>query len=152
LLSAARDERVYQRPGEFDIMREDLPRTNIGFGGGMHRCLGESLALAELEESLIALTQRIPQLRLAGGQPQIRGHSGVRRIEGMKGFGGAQACKYQILECTIPQSLGGGKRSMTFGGRSIPPQQGQQPAQKGNRRRRAPRYQTSTGTTVAAPQ
>ena len=41
---------------------------------------------------------------------------------------------------------------MTFGRRSIPPQQGQQPAQKGNRRRRAPRYQTSTGTTVAAPQ
>jgi cytochrome P450 len=84
LLSAARDERVYQRPGEFDIMREDLPRTNISFGGGMHRCLGESLALAELEESLIALTQRIPQLRLAGAQPQIRGHSGVRRIEGMQ--------------------------------------------------------------------
>ena len=84
LLSAARDERVYQRPGEFDIMREDLPRTNISFGGGMHRCLGELLALAELEESLIALTQRIPQLRLAGAQPQIRGHSGVRRIEGMQ--------------------------------------------------------------------
>jgi cytochrome P450 len=84
LLSAARDERLYQRPDEFDIMREDLLRTSISFGGGMHRCLGESLALAELEESLIALTQRIPQLRLAGALPQIRGHSGVRRIEGMQ--------------------------------------------------------------------
>jgi cytochrome P450 family 103 len=84
LLSASRDERVHQRSGEFDIMRDDLPRTNIGFGGGLHRCLGDSLALAELEESLIALTQRLPQLRMAGAPPQIWGHSGVRRIEGMQ--------------------------------------------------------------------
>ena len=50
----------------------------------MHRCLGEALALAELEESLIALTQRIPQLRLAGAQPKfgdIRGCAASRECE-----------------------------------------------------------------------
>jgi cytochrome P450 len=33
-------------------------------GYGAHRCIGEALARAELEESLSAITARIPQLQL----------------------------------------------------------------------------------------
>jgi cytochrome P450 family 103 len=80
LMSAMRDERVYANPDTFDIFRDDGPRIHPVFGGGAHRCLGEALAKAELEESLAALTQRLPQLRLAGAPPIIMGHATIRRI------------------------------------------------------------------------
>jgi cytochrome P450 family 103 len=80
LMSAMRDERVYANPDTFDIFRDDGPRIHPIFGGGAHRCLGEALAKAELEESLAALTQRLPQLRLAEAPPVIIGHAAIRRI------------------------------------------------------------------------
>ncbi|MBR0947658.1 cytochrome P450 [Bradyrhizobium liaoningense] len=80
LMSAMRDERVYANPDTFDIFRDDGPRIHPIFGGGAHRCLGEALAKAELEESLAVLTQRLPQLRLAGAPPIIIGHATIRRI------------------------------------------------------------------------
>ena len=80
LMSAMRDERVYANADTFDIFRDDGPRIHPIFGGGAHRCLGEALAKAELEESLAALTQRLPQLRLAGAPPVIIGHAAIRRI------------------------------------------------------------------------
>ena len=80
LMSAMRDDRVYANPDTFDIFRDDSPRIHPVFGGGAHRCLGEALAKAELEESLAALTQRLPQLRLAGAPPVVIGHAAIRRI------------------------------------------------------------------------
>jgi len=50
------------------------------FGAGAHRCLGEALAILELEESLAALAARLPNLRLAAGAPPIRGSGGIRTI------------------------------------------------------------------------
>ncbi len=83
LMSAMRDERVYRHPDTFDIFRDDGPRIHPVFGGGPHRCLGEALAKAELEESLAVLTQRLSHLRLTGRPPTIIGHAGIRRIEPM---------------------------------------------------------------------
>jgi cytochrome P450 len=40
LLSAQRDEDVYERPQEFDIGRSDHQKWNITFGHGAHKCLG----------------------------------------------------------------------------------------------------------------
>lgn len=80
-MSAMRDERIYEDPDVFDIRRTGQPRLHPIFGWGVHRCIGEALAKAELEETLGVLTRRIPQLQLQQ-PPPIVGYSGIRRIEG----------------------------------------------------------------------
>ncbi len=45
-MSANRDERVFDRPFEFDVARN--PNKHLGFGAGVHFCLGSSLARLEL--------------------------------------------------------------------------------------------------------
>jgi cytochrome P450 len=82
-LSGMRDESAYDNPDVFDIHRVSQPRLHPVFGGGPHRCIGEALARAELEESLAVLTARIPQLRL-DRVPAIRGHFGIRRVDAMR--------------------------------------------------------------------
>nr|WP_249792800.1 cytochrome P450 [Bradyrhizobium sp. BRP22] len=79
-MSAMRDETVYHCPDVFDIRRSNQPRLHPIFGFGAHRCLGEALARAELEESLSAIAARIPHLHL-DRPPKIKGHMGVRRID-----------------------------------------------------------------------
>jgi cytochrome P450 family 103 len=81
-MSAMRDESVYDRPSVFDIRRSDHPRLHPVFGAGAHRCIGEALARAELEESLAVLSARIPQLQLDEA-PVFRGHTGIRRTDTM---------------------------------------------------------------------
>jgi cytochrome P450 len=61
----------------------NAPRLRIPPRGGPHRCIGEALARAELEESLAVLIARIPQLRL-DQPPAIKGHAGIRRVEAMR--------------------------------------------------------------------
>ncbi len=46
-MSANRDESVFDRPFEFDIARS--PNPHLGFGAGVHFCLGSSLARLELK-------------------------------------------------------------------------------------------------------
>jgi cytochrome P450 len=75
------DQRI-QAPDVFDIGRVRRPRVHPIFGSGVHRCIGEALATAELEESLAVLTRRIPQLRLDQA-PAIMGASGIRRVDAM---------------------------------------------------------------------
>jgi cytochrome P450 len=62
---ANRDPAVFQRPGEFDTTRANA-RDHIGFGNGIHVCLGAPLARMELQIGLQALFERFPQLALAG--------------------------------------------------------------------------------------
>jgi len=83
-LSAMRDPSQYADPDRFNIRRTDHPRRHLVFGLGVHRCLGEILARAELEESLAALVGLLPQLQLAGKPPSLQGHGGIRRIDGMR--------------------------------------------------------------------
>jgi len=80
MMSAMRDEAAYRDPDKFDILRTDQPRLHPIFGFGIHRCLGEALARAELEESLSAIAAKIPQVQLDVA-PKIRGHYGVRRVD-----------------------------------------------------------------------
>ncbi len=82
-MSAMRDEGVYDHPDAFNIHRTDTPRLHPVFGYGVHRCLGEALARVELEESLAAITARIPQMQM-GVPPAIIGHYGVRRVGEMR--------------------------------------------------------------------
>jgi cytochrome P450 family 103 len=83
-LSAMRDPSQYVDPDRFNIRRTDHPRRHLIFGLGVHRCLGEVLARAELEESLAALVSLLPQLQLAGKPPSVSGHGGIRRIDGVR--------------------------------------------------------------------
>jgi cytochrome P450 len=84
LMSAMRDEAAYRAPDIFDIGRTDHRRLHPVFGGGPHRCIGEALARAELEEGLAVLAARLPQLRLAGDPPLLHGHFGIRRMDEMR--------------------------------------------------------------------
>jgi hypothetical protein len=83
-LSAMRDPALYREPDRFNIQRTDHPRRHLVFALGVHRCLGEVLARAELEESLAAVVARLPQLELDGKPPTLHGHGGIRRIDGMR--------------------------------------------------------------------
>lgn len=78
-LSALRDPAAYPEPDHFDITR-DHPRRSMVFGGGSHRCLGETLALIELEEALATLAERVPDIRLVNGPPAVSGSGGIRRV------------------------------------------------------------------------
>ena len=61
--AANRDPRVFERPDEFDVARENAVQ-HIGFGGGIHVCIGAPLARIELEASLEALRRWWPDFRL----------------------------------------------------------------------------------------
>jgi cytochrome P450 family 103 len=79
-MSALRDDVWYQDPDRLDITREQ-PKWHPVFGGGAHRCLGEALAKAELEESLAVLVERFPDIRAKGAYPKVLGYSGIRQVE-----------------------------------------------------------------------
>lgn len=62
LHSANRDEASFPNAAEFDVRRGD--RHHVSFGYGIHQCLGQNLARAELEITFRTLVRRIPTLRL----------------------------------------------------------------------------------------
>jgi len=61
--AANRDENVFPGAAEFDIRRKDAPQ--LGFGHGVHFCLGAALARLEGEIALRTLVARLPGLDLA---------------------------------------------------------------------------------------
>ena len=61
--SANRDETVFERPTEMDLTRD--PNPHIGFGAGIHFCIGAPLARMEMSVSLPALFERFPTVQLA---------------------------------------------------------------------------------------
>jgi cytochrome P450 len=63
--AANRDPQFFPNPMDFDITRE-AERSHLTFGGGIHYCLGASLARAELSEALAVLATRLPHLALDG--------------------------------------------------------------------------------------
>ena len=61
--SANRDAEVFACPNDFDVAREHNP--HIGFGPGIHHCLGAQLARIELQTAFGSLLHRFPGIRLA---------------------------------------------------------------------------------------
>lgn len=57
-------------PEQLDVTRS--PRHHLGFGFGVHQCIGQNLARIELELAFRTLTRRVPQLRLAVPASEIR--------------------------------------------------------------------------------
>ena len=60
--SANRDDASFPEAAEFDVHRGD--RHHVSFGYGIHQCLGQNLARAELEITFRTLLARMPDLRL----------------------------------------------------------------------------------------
>ena len=60
--SASRDERVYDDPDRFDIEREQ--GQNIGFGYGVHSCLGAALARMESRIAIELMRERMPRFEV----------------------------------------------------------------------------------------
>ena len=62
--AAGRDPERYPDPGRFDIHRE--LKANLGFGYGMHSCLGVTLARLETQITLGRVLDRMANFELAG--------------------------------------------------------------------------------------
>jgi cytochrome P450 len=67
LSAADRDEKVFERPDEFDIDRSDVA-AHLGLGKWTHFCLGGPLARIETRIALECVIERLPDLRLAPDQ------------------------------------------------------------------------------------
>jgi cytochrome P450 len=66
LAEANRDHGVFREPAAFDITSQKSDQPQLTFGSGIHYCLGQALARAELQEALPLLARRMPNLRLDG--------------------------------------------------------------------------------------
>ncbi|MCW2795787.1 cytochrome P450 [Nocardioides sp.] len=63
--SANRDERVFSRPDEYDILRDKAELAQIlSFGGGRHFCLGANLARMEAQTALRELVNRVKSIEV----------------------------------------------------------------------------------------
>ena len=60
--SANHDEEVFERPTELDLTRS--PNPHIGFGAGIHFCIGAPLARLEMATALPELITAFPRLEL----------------------------------------------------------------------------------------
>jgi len=64
LAAANRDPRKWEEPERFDVDR--VASGHVGFGFGIHQCLGQMVARLEGELVLDALVKRVRSIRLAG--------------------------------------------------------------------------------------
>ena len=65
--SANRDARQFDDPDRFDITRD--PNTHVGFGHGIHSCLGAALARLESRIALTEFLDRVKGFELASDEP-----------------------------------------------------------------------------------
>ncbi len=70
LASANRDDAAFPDADRFDPGREAT--HHVAFGYGIHQCIGQPLARAELRIALLALARRLPDLHLAVPQERLR--------------------------------------------------------------------------------
>jgi 4-methoxybenzoate monooxygenase (O-demethylating) len=64
-----RDPRRWERPDEYDITRRAT--GPVGFGGGIHQCVGQPLAWLECECVVSALARKAAAIEITG-QPRRR--------------------------------------------------------------------------------
>ncbi|KAB8160212.1 cytochrome P450 [Streptomyces sp. 3MP-14] len=75
LAAADRDPERFEAPNTLDLRRVDNP--HLGYGHGIHYCLGAPLARAEARTAFAVLLRRLPDLRWASGAPEPRWRGGL---------------------------------------------------------------------------
>jgi len=70
------------QPAGFDITAERPGGKPLTFGAGIHYCLGANLARAEMQEALVFLSQRMPQLEL-DGEPVYGSIDGIYGLDSL---------------------------------------------------------------------
>ena len=84
--AANRDQRAYEDPDRFDIGRP--PKLSVGFGHGIHSCLGAALARLESRVAFEEIAKRWPEYSV--------NEDGLRRVQ-MSNVAG-----YSNVPVTIP--------------------------------------------------
>lgn len=75
--AANRDPRKWERPDEYDIARRTI--GHVGFGSGIHACVGMALARLEGECVLAALARRVARIEITG-EPRRRHNNTLRGL------------------------------------------------------------------------
>ncbi len=82
LLGAANhDPERFAEPERLDLGRAD--NLHLGFGHGVHYCLGSNLARLEARYAIRALVERFPQMKLAIDEPVFRPNMILRGLESL---------------------------------------------------------------------
>jgi cytochrome P450 len=79
--SANRDERAFDDPYRFDVLR--TPNEHFGFGaGGPHFCLGANLARREIRVMFEELLHRLPDIEVTGEPDMLQSNfiHGIKRM------------------------------------------------------------------------
>ena len=79
--AANRDPLAFDDPNRLDITRD--PNKHVGFGQGIHFCLGAALARMEAQIAFKAIAERLPDLSLATTEVSWRPTLGTRSIESL---------------------------------------------------------------------
>lgn len=77
--AANRDPRRYEEPDTFKIGRPNMP--HLTFGGGIHYCLGNSLARMEAEIAFPEILRRFPKISRGSNGPTYTPHINIRHPE-----------------------------------------------------------------------
>ncbi len=80
IISANRDESVFERPDELDLGRE--PNRHLTFAFGKHFCLGNQLARLEGQIAIGEIVRRFPAMRLAVPRDDLR----YKPVQALRGF------------------------------------------------------------------
>ena len=80
IISANRDEAVFDRPDELDLGRD--PNRHLTFAFGKHFCLGNQLARLEGQIAIGELVRRFPNMRLAVPRDELV----YKPVQSLRGF------------------------------------------------------------------
>ncbi|HEY3685129.1 MAG TPA: cytochrome P450 [Streptosporangiaceae bacterium] len=81
LAAAGRDPRRFPEPDTYDILRAD--KRHLGFGGGIHACMGGPLARMQAEITLRTLTARLDGPALDPAAPPVYHDDAVHALRSL---------------------------------------------------------------------
>jgi cytochrome P450 len=79
--SANRDKSQFENPDVLDFNRG--AKAHVAFGFGVHQCLGQTLARAELRMTLNSILRKIPTLKLAQPVADLKFKDYINGVQSM---------------------------------------------------------------------